>query len=347
MTTSISNTAPSAMRQGATQQAEAVADNASPSLALARDVLTGLSQVQKTLPCIWFYDHRGSQLFEDITRLPEYYPTRTETRLLQQLSGDVARTVGPRASLVELGSGSSIKTRLLLRAMPDLAAYVPVDISEEFLHDAVAALQRDFPGLPVRPVVADFTAPFALPALEPGASSGARLGFFPGSTIGNFSPDAAVWLLAQFAQALGPQSWLLIGVDTTQDPALLVPAYDDAQGVTAAFNLNLLARINRELGADFKLGLFRHEARFNAEHGRIEMHLVSDIAQNVRVLGHRFAFEAGESIHTENAYKYTPADFERLATAAHWHRERAWRDDSGGNGFTVFLMRAGGEAGSR
>ena len=321
-------------------QAEALADGAAPSLALARDVLTGLSQPQKALPCVWLYDHRGSLLFEEITRLPEYYPTRTETRLLQRLAPDVAREVGPHASLVELGSGSSIKTRLLLQALPDLAAYVPVDISEDFLHDAVAALRRDFPGLPVQPVVADFTLPFDLPQPPAGTMAGARLGFFPGSTIGNFSPDAARWLLAQFARALGPGSWLLIGVDTTQDPALLVPAYDDAQGVTAEFNRNLLKRINRELGADFKLRDFRHEARFNAELGRIEMHLVSANAQTVRVLGHRFQFERGESIHTENAYKYTADAFEDLAASAQWRSERVWLDDSGGNGFTVFLMKS-------
>ncbi len=320
-------------------QAEALADGAAPSLALARDVLTGLSQPQKALPCVWLYDHRGSLLFEEITRLPEYYPTRTETRLLQHLAGDVACKVGSGASLVELGSGSSTKTRLLLRALSEPAAYVPVDISEDFLHDAVAALKCDFPGLPVRPVVADFTLPFAMPE-ESG--TGPRLGFFPGSTIGNFSPDAAVRLLAQFAQALGPHAWLLIGVDTTQDPARLVPAYDDAQGVTAEFNLNLLVRINRELGADFKPAAFRHEARFDAVQGRVEMHLVSQAAQSVRVLGHRFDFQPGESIHTENAYKYTPEAFERLAAAAHWHTERAWSDDRGGSsGFMVFLMRRG------
>lgn len=318
-------------------QAEPLAYGSAPSLALARDVLTGLSQPQKALPCVWLYDHRGSLLFEEITRLAEYYPTRAETGLLRQLTGDVARTVGPGASLVELGSGSSTKTRLLLRALSEPAAYVPVDISEDFLHDAVAALKRDFPGLPVQPVVADFTLPFDLPA---GPGGGPRLGFFPGSTIGNFSPDAAVRLLTQFAQALGPHAWLLIGVDTTQDPARLVSAYDDAQGVTAEFNRNLLVRINRELGADFKPTAFRHEARFDAAQGRIEMHLVSAHAQTVRVLGHRFQFERGESIHTENAYKYTADAFEDLAASAQWRSERVWRDDSGGNGFTVFLMRA-------
>lgn len=313
------------------------------SLALARDVLTGLSQPQKTLPCIWFYDHRGSQLFEDITRLPEYYPTRTETRLLQGLVGEVAQAIGPHAQLIELGSGSSIKTRLLLQALPELAAYVPVDISEAFLNDAVAGLLRDFPQLLVQPVVADFTAPFALPRLptQRHGQHSPRLGFFPGSTIGNFSPEAATTLLAQFAQALGPRAWLLIGVDTTQNPSLLVPAYDDAQGVTAAFNSNLLLRINRELGANFSLRHFHHAARFDADLGRIEMHLVSEIQQTVTVLGHRFEFKAGESIHTENAYKYTAPAFLRLARNAGWREHRTWCDTEG-TGFSVFLMRSAG-----
>ena len=313
------------------------------SLALARDVLTGLSQPQKTIPCIWFYDHRGSQLFEDITGLPEYYPTRTETRLLQGLVDEVARTVGPHAQLIELGSGASKKTRLLLQAMPQLAAYVPVDISESFLNDAVASLLRDFPQLLVKPVVADFTAPFALPRMpaQLHGQPSPRLGFFPGSTIGNFSPNAATHLLTQFAQALGLQAWLLIGVDTTQNPALLVPAYDDAQGVTADFNRNLLLRINRELGANFRLNHFHHAARFEPTAGRVEMHLVSEVQQTVQVLGHSFEFKAGESIHTENAYKYTASAFTRLANNAGWREQRMWCDTEG-TGFSVFLMRSAG-----
>lgn len=308
--------------------------------ALAHDVLTGLSQSQKTLPCIWFYDHRGSMLFEDITRTPEYYPTRTETRLLEGLVAEVAQAVGPGAQLVELGSGSSKKTRLLLQAMPSLGAYVPVDISEAFLKQSVAALLADFPSLLVQPVAADFTAHFELPQRPAGPTqTGARLGFFPGSTIGNFSPQGATALLRQFADVLGPQAWLLIGVDTTQNPALLLPAYDDAQGVTAAFNMNLLLRINRELGANFQLNRFHHAARFNTTEGRIEMHLVSEIHQTVQVLGHRFEFRAGESIHTENAYKYSASSFRTLAGNAGWRDTRVWMDHQG-TGFAVFLMRA-------
>ena len=318
-----------------------MADESSHNAALAHDVLTGLSQARKTLPCIWFYDHRGSVLFEDITRTPEYYPTRTETRLLQGLRAEVAEVVGPGAQLVELGSGSSTKTRLLLQAMPSLAAYVPVDISKTFLSQSVAALSADFPNLVVQPVAADFTAHFELPQspLAPQGRGGVRLGFFPGSTIGNFSPQQATELLRQFAQALGPQSWLLIGVDTTQNPALLLPAYDDARGVTAAFNLNLLSRINRELGANFQLNRFHHAARFNPAEGRIEMHLISEVHQTVQVLGHRFEFRAGESIHTENAYKYSASSFRTLAGHAGWRGRRVW-SDSHGTGFAVFLMAA-------
>jgi dimethylhistidine N-methyltransferase len=310
--------------------------------AFARDVLDGLARPAKAIPCLWLYDRRGSELFEDITTLDEYYPTRTETRLLAALAPELATRIGPGADLVELGSGSSTKTRLLLQAMPALARYLPVDISADFLHDAVAALRRDFPGLAVEPVVADFSAPFTLPALPlaRGAAAAPRLGFFPGSTIGNFMPEAAVALLANFAHALGAGAWLLIGVDTTRDPARLVPAYDDARGVTAAFDLNLLARANRELGADFDLDAFRHEARFDAAHGRVEMHLVSTRAQEVAVRGRRFAFREGESIHTENAYKYDDDTFRALAARAGWQCERAWRDDAG-SGFSVYLARTG------
>jgi dimethylhistidine N-methyltransferase len=307
--------------------------------AFAHDVLAGLSEPRKWVPCTWLYDRRGSELFEDITTLAEYYPTRTETRLLAALAPEVAGLVGDHASLVELGSGSSTKTRLLLQAMPSLARYLPLDISADFLHDAVAGLRRDFPRLAIEPVVADFSHPFHIPALDAeDPASSPRLGFFPGSTIGNFTPTAAVALLAHFAQALGPGAWLLIGVDTTQDPRRLVPAYDDARGVTAAFDLNLLTRINRELGGDFDVDAFHHEARFDIDLGRIEMHLVSDRAQVAHVRGRRFTFRPGETIHTENAYKYADPAFRALAHEAGWHCERAWRDDQG-SGFTVYLAR--------
>jgi L-histidine N-alpha-methyltransferase len=303
------------------------------------DVLEGLDDDQKHIPSIWLYDHHGSELFEQITEVPEYYPTRTEARLLAGLAPALESEIGGVHSLVEIGSGSSRKTRLLLAAMHSLERYVPVDISAEFLHDAAGGLARDFPGLAVQPVVADFTQPFALPPASRAAEDSAgNLGFFPGSTIGNFMPDAAVDLMTQLGRTLGPRSRLLIGVDTTQDPALLIPAYDDAAGVTAAFNLNLLDRINRELDGDFDRRDFRHLARHDPTHGRIEMHLVSQRAHEVHVRGRTFAFQEGETIHTENCYKYSPTQFLHLAHAAHWRLERSWQD-GGRTGFTVYLLR--------
>jgi L-histidine N-alpha-methyltransferase len=306
--------------------------------AFEADVLDGLDEDQKRIPSIWLYDRRGSEIFEEITEVAEYYPTRTETRLLASLAPELDREVPGIHSLVEIGSGSSRKTRLLLAAMRSLELYVPVDISAEFLRDAAAGLALDFPDIEVQPVVADFTASFPLPG-DPSDSAG-NLGFFPGSTIGNFTPDAATDLLSRLGHTLGAHSRLLIGVDTTQDPALLIPAYDDAAGVTAAFNLNLLDRINRELDGDFDRSQFRHIARHDPELGRIEMHLVSQREQTVRIRNRRFAFAQGETIHTENCYKYSPSTFLRLAQAAQWRCERSWRDD-GGTGFTVYLLQRG------
>lgn len=309
--------------------------------AFEADVLDGLDDEQKHISSIWLYDHRGSELFEEITEVAEYYPTRTETRLLAGLAPELESDIGGVHSLVEIGSGSSRKTRLLLAAMHSLARYVPVDISADFLHDAAAGLARDFPHLAVQPVVADFTQPFPLPAASAGRASddsAGNLGFFPGSTIGNFTPDAATDLLTQLGRTLGPRSRLLIGVDTTQDPALLIPAYDDAAGVTGAFNLNLLNRINRELDGDFDRRNFRHLARHDPQLGRIEMHLVSQCEQEVHVRGRTFSFAAGETIHTENCYKYSPSQFLHMAHAAHWRCERSWQD-GGRTGFTVYLLR--------
>jgi len=301
------------------------------------DVLEGLEDDQKHIPSIWLYDRLGSEWFEEITEVAEYYPTRTETRLLAGLAPELEGESGAVRSLVEIGSGSSRKTRLLLAAMPALQRYVPVDISADFLHDAVAGLARDFPGVAMQPVVADFTAAFALPPAASADPAG-NLGFFPGSTIGNFTPDAAVALMTQLGRTLGPRSRLLIGVDTTQDPALLIPAYDDAAGVTAEFNLNLLDRINRELDGDFDRRDFRHLARHDPQQGRIEMHLVSQRAHEVHLRGRSYAFAEGETIHTENCYKYTPSQFLRMAHAAHWRCERSWQD-GGRTGFTVYLLR--------
>ena len=305
-----------------------------------QDVLEGLDDDRKHIPSLWLYDRRGSELFDEITRLPEYYPTRTETRLLAELAPALAQDLPGVRSLVEIGSGSSRKTRLLLAAMPRLARYVPVDISEDFLREAAAGLQREFPAIAVQPVVADFTQPFALPPGPdgPAPDGEANLGFFPGSTIGNFTPAAAVDLLASLGRALGRRSRLLIGVDTTQDPALLIPAYDDAAGVTAEFNLNLLDRINRELDGDFDRRRFRHLARHDPVESRIEMHLASEGEQAVRVGGRTFWFRGGETIHTENCYKHTPPAFLRLAHEARWRCERSWAD-AGRTGFTVYLLR--------
>jgi dimethylhistidine N-methyltransferase len=315
-----------------------------PDPAFAADVLEGLDEDQKRIPCTWLYDRRGSELFEEITRIPEYYPTRTETGLLTGLAPELEAGIGRVHTLVEIGSGSSRKTRLLLAALHGLRRYVPVDISADFLHEAVAGLARDFPAVAMQPVVADFTEPFALPAWPARLAPHERhdpagvLGFFPGSTIGNFMPEAAIELLTRLGQDLGSQARLLIGVDTTQDPALLIPAYDDAAGVTAEFDLNLLDRVNRELGGDFDRREFRHVARHDPRLGRVEMHLVSRRAQEVHVLGRTFSFAEGETIHTENAYKYSPVDFLRMAHAAHWRCERSWRD-GGRTGFTVYLLR--------
>lgn len=289
----------------------------------ARDVLSGLAGKRKSIPCTWLYDHRGSELFEQITALPEYYPTRTETWLLERCAAEIAALAGPGASVIELGSGSSRKTPLLLAALEAPACYMPIDISAQFLAESVGPLRERFAALPIVPKVADFTRLGPLDGLPGG---GRRLVFFPGSTIGNFVPEAAVALLVQIGAAVGPGALMVVGADATHDPAVLVPAYDDAQGVTAAFNKNLLLRINRELGGDFSLSAFRHEARYEPSQQRIEMHLVSEYTQRVTVLGHSFRFAAGESIHTENSYKYGIARFQALAQRAGWAHRQLWMD---------------------
>ena len=290
-----------------------------------RDVLAGLALPQKAIPARWFYDRAGSELFEAITELPEYYPTRVEIGLLERHAREIGRLAGPGRVVVEFGSGSSTKTPHLL-GWTAPAAYVPVDISGEFLRDSAAVLAGQFPGLPVIPVEHDFTQPLRLPdevAARP------RLGFFPGSTIGNFAPAAAVDLLRAMAATLGEDALLLIGIDRVKDKRILIPAYNDAAGVTAAFNLNLLARINRELGADFDLRRFRHYAFYNAALGRIEMHLISLEPQVVRLGRHRFRFATGESLHTENSYKYSPEGFGSLAASAGFRSAQRWTDRQG------------------
>lgn len=291
----------------------------------AADVIHGLSQPGKTLSCRWFYDAIGSDLFEQITELPEYYPTRTETRILQNCVADIAARTQAGSVLVEYGSGSSRKTEILLSALPQLAAYVPIDVSEAALNEATQRLSAKMPRLQIFPVVGDFLAEIDLPQ---SFRQKPRLGFFPGSTIGNLTRDAAQGLLRTMGERLGAQSRLIVGVDLIKDPAILVPAYDDAAGVTADFNLNVLARINRELGGTFDLDAFVHRAVWNAAQERIEMHLESRRAQTVQILDRTFEFSAGERIHTENSHKYSLAGFAALAESAGFHTLHSWTDEN-------------------
>lgn len=301
----------------------------------ARDVLDGLAHRQRRLPCKWLYDEAGSALFERITLQPEYYPTRTEIAILEQVGGLIADAAGPRATLIELGSGAAHKTLIVLRALDRPAAYVPVDISESFLANTVHTIGQRFPDLVVRPCVADFTRLEGLPC---GLPAGRRVVFFPGTTIGNFDPDAARQLLAGIGRVVGPGALMIVGIDHTRDPARLVRAYDDAAGVTAAFSKNLLVRINRELQADFDVDAFHHVARFDHEHRRVEMHLVSACPQRVTVLGRAFDFAIGESIHTESSYKPSPFQFLAMAHRAGWCQEQLWVDGAGG--YAVHVLQS-------
>ncbi|HYE96621.1 MAG TPA: L-histidine N(alpha)-methyltransferase [Rubricoccaceae bacterium] len=292
--------------------------------ALLREARAGLNASPKTIPSKYFYDEVGSALFERITTLEAYYPTRTELRILRDHLSDIAATIGQAAALIEFGSGASLKTRLLLDALPDLAAYVPVDIAEEALAAAAEQLRGAYPNLPILPVVADFTGPFSLPPLPERARR--RAAFFPGSTIGNFDPEAATALLHRIADLVGPTGGLLLGLDRKKDRTVLEAAYNDPEDVTAAFNKNLLTRLNREAGADFDLDAFDHRAFYNAEAGRIEMHLASLRAQTVHLDGQPVSFQEGETIHTENSYKYGPGEMEALAEKADLRLVRAWTD---------------------
>ena len=289
-----------------------------------RDVLAGLSRPRKTLLCKYLYDERGSALFERICELDEYYPTRTELAILEAHAGEMAERLGAQCLLVEYGSGSSRKTRLLLDRLRDPVAYVPIDISSDALGASARALAAAYPALEELPVCADYTEALELP--RPARSAARRGVFFPGSTIGNFTPPEAQRFLGRMARVAGPRGGLLIGVDLRKDRGRLEPAYDDALGVTAAFNKNLLERINRELGADFDVDRFRHRAYWNAPAGRVEMHLVSEIEQSVGLVGSRFHFEAGEAIHTENSYKYELDQFAALASRVGLSVRRVWTD---------------------
>jgi dimethylhistidine N-methyltransferase len=306
----------------------------SPSTAEFRaSVWMGLSQPRKVLQAKFFYDAEGSRLFEEICATPEYYPTRTERKLLTDIAPEIAALAGPRRSVLEFGSGSGIKTRTLLSCLDRPVAYVPVEISRAALVGAVSELAGDYPAIHIVPVCADYTKPFALPDV---AGAEGWLGFFPGSTIGNFTPPQAAQFLTQVRRMLGSGSQMIVGVDLRKDKAVLDAAYNDAAGVTAAFNLNLLARINRELEGDFNLDRFEHRAFYEPEQGRIEMHLVSREQQTVTVAGREFAFERGETIHTENSYKYDIERFRSLAVSTGWSHCSVWTDSD--RLFSVHLL---------
>jgi dimethylhistidine N-methyltransferase len=298
-------------------------------------VVNGLSRPRKAIPCKFFYDERGSALFEEICRLPEYYPTRTEIAILDENADAIAAQMGAYSRIIEFGSGASRKARILLQALDRPGAYVPVDISREHLREAAASLAEDFPELPVVAVCADYTGPFALPPL-PGPA-GKRVGFFPGSTIGNFEPEAAARFLANCAQILGPAGEMLIGVDLKKDVSILEAAYNDRAGVTAAFNLNLFERINRELDGNLDLDLFEHFAFYSERAGRVEIYIRSLADQHATTAGRRFAFAAGELIHTEYSYKYAVPEFRALAARAGFRPVDTWTDPA--NLFSLHYFR--------
>jgi L-histidine Nalpha-methyltransferase len=311
------------MQRGATQARPAAEPAGAADDDFTRTVLDGLSRSPKALPAKLLYDARGSELFDRICALEEYYPTRTEIGILTERAAEIGRLAGPGAVLVELGSGSSVKVRLVLDELEAPAAYIPIDISAEHLERAAAALKADYPELPIIPVAADFTRPIRLPEI---ANGGRRLGFFPGSTIGNFEPAEAEGFLRRLRALLGGGARMVLGVDLKKDEGVLNAAYDDAAGVTAAFNLNLLHRINREAGGDFEPDGFAHRAFYNREKGRVEMHLVSRRDQLVTIAGTPIGFAADETIHTESSYKYALDEFAGLAGRAGWRALRQWTD---------------------
>ena len=302
--------------------------------AFAREAVQDLSQQPKRLSPKYFYDATGSELFEAITRLPEYYPTRTELAILKDRAGEIASFVPEGAALVEFGAGATTKVRLLLERCA-VAAYVPVDISGEFVKGQADALRRDFPSLAVHPVAADLTTAFKLPDAIAGLP---KVGFFPGSTIGNFEPHEACSFLRSARDILGERAQMIVGADLEKDERVLHDAYNDAAGVTARFNLNVLVRINRELGGNFDLSAFAHRAIYNRDRHRIEMHLISRKKQTVRLLGTSFAFRPGESIHTENSYKYSIDRFAALARGSGWRVRQSWTD--GAKMFSVHALTA-------
>jgi dimethylhistidine N-methyltransferase len=301
----------------------------------AADVLAGLKTTPKRIPAKYFYDAEGSRLFEEITELPEYYPTRCEMKILRDRGKEIGKLIPEGAALVEFGSGSNKKVRILLKNAPKLAAYVPVDICAEMVEDEAKELKADRPQLPVFPIVADICKPFALP--EAARAAPARVGFFPGSTIGNFESHEAAAFLRNAGEILSEGALLIVGVDLIKAPEILNSAYNDKKGVTAQFNKNMLVRMDRELDADFKLETFEHHAFYNRERNRIEMHLASLKRQKVRVAGETVDFRAGETIHTENSYKYSIESLNALAGGVGWVDVHAWPDPK--NYFAVVAYR--------
>jgi len=299
-----------------------------------KDVLRGLEKRPASIPPKYFYDAKGSKLFNAITQLPEYYPTRTEISILTENASDIARHIGMGSLLVEPGGGSCEKVHILLEGLKP-CAYVPMDISKDFLQLAAEELAIEYPWLEIHAVCTDFTREMRVP---PSAPEGTHVAFFPGSSIGNFTPDAAVEFLQAIVQLIGAGGYLLIGVDLKKDKAILEAAYNDEQGITAEFNLNLLTRINRELGADFDESNWQHKALYNERDGRIEMHLLSKVDQTVQLSENRFEFKQGDSIHTENSYKYTADKFVQLAERAGFVSDKLWIDQD--HLFSVHLFKA-------
>lgn len=289
------------------------------------DVLEGLTHQQKTLPCKYFYNLQGSELYERITTTQEYYPTRTEIQILHQWGKDITRHFGQNPCLIEYGSGSSIKTRMLLDSLPQNSIYAPIDISARFLMSVSEQLSKIYRFVDIHPIVADYSNGLTLPKNVQAAEN--KIAYFPGSSIGNFTPIQAIQFLTDMRKTLGKGSKLFIGYDVIKPIPVLEKAYNDSQGYTAAFNLNLLKRINQELGADFDLTQFMHRAIYNSELQRIEMHLISLCDQTVTINGHRFTFKKAESIHTENSYKYSLESFNRLLTKAGWQPIQSWSDE--------------------
>jgi dimethylhistidine N-methyltransferase len=315
----------------------ALFDVAPAKLSFLEETIAGLSQSPRTLPCKFFYDERGARLFQKICELPEYYITGTELKILRLHGAEIASMLGSRIELIGLGTGAGTKTRILLEELHEPAVYVPIDISKEQLKKSTARFQRNFPRLEILPVCADYLEPFELPL--PRRPSSRSVVYFPGSTIGNFEPGAATEFLRRLIDLSGDGGGLLIGVDLQKEPHVIEAAYNDSAGVTAKFNLNLLARANRELGADFDLLLWTHCAIYNSAAGRIEMYLISETDQSVRIEDRQFYFQAGEKILTEYSYKHTPEGFAALARKAGFEFEKMWNDEARLFGLFYFTAR--------